>query len=141
MVCYSRLLTAFFCILVLSFNAYADNDYLQMLETEAADLKLDQSGQIKSGRAEQEKQAKSTVKEKYTHANWKWNGDLEGDELPAGLAEDEFALLLEQRFYGTFVFYRKLNSNDKRTVYFHYRKAPKPDLNNIRQDILGLLKH
>ena len=60
--------------------------------------------------------------------------------MPSGLAQDEFATLLKQNFYGSFVFYRKLNSNDQDTVYYHYTKASPADLDTIRQDILDHLK-
>lgn len=69
-----------------------------------------------------------------------WEGDLEGDVLPPGLAQDEFASLLKQNFYGSFVYYRKLNSLDQQTVYYHYTKASPANLDDIRQDILDHLK-
>jgi len=31
---------------------------------------------------------------------------MDGDVLPPGLAQDEFATLIKQHFYGTFVFNR-----------------------------------
>jgi len=126
------------CITVLlaSFGAAAsDDEYLKMLEGEAEDVQLDQSGQLK----EKQKINKDSM-DSITKTNWKWEGDLEGDVLPAGLAQDEFASLLKQHFYGTFVFYRKLNSVDQETVYYHYTKASTAELDSIRQDILSLLK-
>jgi len=126
------------CIAVLlaSFEAVASDDaYLKMLEGEAEDVQLDQSGQLKD-----KQQTNNDTTDVITKTNWKWEGDLEGDALPAGLAQDEFASLLKQHFYGTFVFYRKLNSVDQQTVYYHYTKASKADLDSIRQDILNLLK-
>lgn len=127
-----------FCItaLSLSFKAGAsDDEYLRMLEGEAEDVKLDQSGQLK-----RPKNISSSTSD-ITKANWKWEGDLEGNAIPAGLAQDEFGSLLKQNFYGTFVFFRKLNSVDQQTVYYHYSKAPKADLDSIRQEILNLLKN
>ena len=120
---------------LLSFNALAEDDYLKMLESEASDLELDQSGQIN-----QSQQNAVTDKEIVTKTDWNWDGELEGDILPTGLAQDELASLLKQRFYGTFVFYRKLNSNDQKTVYYHYSKSPSPDLDDIRKDITDRLK-
>ena len=125
------------CIAVLlcSFRAMAtDDEYLKMLEGEAEDVKLDQSGQLK------DKEQKETGTSGITKTNWKWEGDLEGDVLPQGLAQDEFATLLKQNFYGTFVFYRKLNSVDKQTVYYHYSTVSSAELDSIRQDILNHLK-
>ena len=126
---------AFFSLLCLfSFHASAD-DYLKMLESEAAGLKLDQSGQI-----EKTQQAETPDKEVISKTQWDWEGKLEGDKLPTGMTEDSFSALLKQHFYGTFVFYRKLNSNDKKTVFYHYSQSREPDLDAVRKDILGLLK-
>ena len=121
--------------LLCSYGAVAsDDEYLKMLEGEAEDVKLDQSGQI------QEKEQVDSDSSVITKTNWKWEDDLEGDNLPPGLAQDEFATLLQQNFYGTFVFYRKLNSVDQQTVYYHYSKASPAALDPIRQDILNHLK-
>ncbi|MBE9560503.1 MAG: hypothetical protein IMF15_06910 [Proteobacteria bacterium] len=121
--------------LLCSYQAMAsDDEYLKMLEGEAEDVKLDQSGQLKD--KEQINQDASGI----TKTNWKWEGDMEGDNLPLSLAQDEFATVLKQNFYGTFVFYRKLNSVDQQTVYYHYSKASPAALDPIRQDILNHLK-
>ena len=122
-------------VLLSTFNAQAsDDDYLKMLESEAEDVKLDQSGQLKS------KQQRSKDDSGITKTNWNWEGDMSGDVLPPGLAQDEFATLLKQHFYGTFVFYRRLNSVDQNTIYYHYEKASPAELEPIRQDILSHLK-
>jgi len=135
---FSRSIFNILCVAVLmcSFKVIAsDDEYLKMLEGEAEDVKLDQSGQLKD--KEHINQSTSVI----TKTNWKWEGDLEGDSLPSGLAQDEFASLLKQHFYGTFAFYRKLNSVDQQTVHYHYSKASPADLDSIRQDILNLLKN
>lgn len=125
----------FISALLLSFKAIAtDDEYLKMLEGEAEDLKLDQSGQLK--RTEDDTDSSADL----TNATWKWEGDLEGNTIPKGLAQDEFGSLLKQNFYGTYVFFRKLNSVDQHTVYYHYTEAPQADLDSIRQEILNLLK-
>ncbi len=130
----SALLTLSFLVL-LSSAVFADDDYLKMLESEASDLELDQSGQINKPKID-----KNSDQDGITKQGWKWEGELDGDTLPTGLERDEFATLLKQQFYGTFVFYRKLNSNDQKTVYYHYSKSPEPDLDVVRKDILDLLK-
>ncbi len=124
-----------FTVLLCAFNAQASKEkYLKMLESEAEDLKLDQRGQLK------DKQKISDNEPEITKKNWSWEGDLEGDTLPPGLAQDEFAALLKQHFYGTFVFYRRLNTNDQNTVYYQYKKASPAELEPIRQNILNLLR-
>ena len=134
---FSRSVFNILCIaaLLCSYKAMAsDDEYLKMLEGEAEDVQLDQSGQLKD--KEHINESNSGI----TKTNWTWEGDLEGDILPPGLAQDEFATLLKQNFYGTFVFYRKLNSVDQKTVYYHYSKATTAELDSIRQDILNHLK-
>lgn len=136
MACINRSVLLMSGILMLfSSNVFAEDDYLKMLESEAEDLELDQSGQINDT-----KRDAVVNKDNITKADWTWDGELEGNILPAGLAQNEFASLLKQQFYGTFVFYRKLNSNDQKTVYYHYSKSPKPDLDDVRKDITDRLK-
>ncbi len=130
-----KILTVTSLLCALNSVAIAD-DYLDMLEAEAEDVKLDQSGQL-----EDKEQINRDSTDGITKTNWTWEGDLTGDVLPSGLAQDEFATLLKQNFYGTFVFYRKLNSVDQRTVYYHYTKSSPADLDSIRDDILSHLKN
>ena len=135
---FSRSFFNILCIAVLlcSFTAMAaEDEYLKMLEGEAEDVHLDQSGQLKG------KEKIDPSNSGITKTDWKWEGDMEGDTLPPGLAQDEFATLLKQNFYGTFVFYRKLNSVDQQTVYYHYSKTSPAALDSVRQDILNHLKN
>ena len=135
---FSRLLINIFCItaLLCSLKAMAtDDEYLKMLEGEAEDLELDKSGQLK----DREQTDKSTT-DAITKKDWKWEGELQGDILPPGLAQDEFATILQQNYYGSFAFFSKLNSIDQQTVYYHYTKASPAHLEAIRQDILDHLK-
>ena len=122
-------------VLLSTFNVQADDDgYLSMLESEAEDVKLDQSGQLK------DKEHISDDDSGITKTDWHWEGDINGDVLPPGLARDEFATLIKEHFYGTFVFYRKLNTIDQNTIYYHYKKTSPAELEPILQDILNLLK-
>ncbi len=127
----------FFAAFLNSFQVMATDDaYLKMLEGEAEDSTLDQSGQLHEQEVVKVKSAKESIKK----TNWTWEGNLEGDILPPGLAQDEFTSLLEQNFYGTFVFYRKLSSIDRQTVHYHYSKNQKAELDAVRKEILDLLK-
>ena len=108
----------------------ADDAYMMMLEGEAADLKLDQSGQLKK------KQQKPGAEKKA----FEWNGELEEEKLPGGLGIEQFEAFLQQYFYGTYVFFNKLNSTDKNTVYYRYSQADKPELENVRKNVMALLK-
>ena len=115
--------------------AASDDAYLKMLEGEAEDLQLDQSGQLKN-----EPSVENSSSDTVNETDWKWEGDLLADSLPKGMPQDEFAAVLKQNFYGTFVFFRKLNSVDQQTVYYHYSKSDNPNLDSIREHILSLLK-
>lgn len=123
---------------LLSFTVNAD-DYLKMIEGEAEDLSLDKSGQIQTSQP-----VANTSADGITKKDWAWEGDLDDDSIPAGLAQDEFATFLKQRYYGTFVFYRKLSSVDQNTVYYRYTQSSMAnnvaDLDAVRQDILSFLK-
>lgn len=133
-----RTSTSFFVATLLAWSSTvvaSDDAYLKMLEGEAEDLQLDQSGQLKDD-ASVTSSSSDTVNE----TEWKWEGDLSADSMPKGLEQDKFSTVLKQNFYGTFVFYRKLNSVDQQTVYYHYSKSANPDLDSIRQHILSLLK-
>jgi len=125
-------IAAFLC----SFRVLAaEDEYLKMLEGEAEKVELDQSGQI------HEREQIDTSNSGVTKTVWKWEGDMEGDTLPSGLAQDELVALLKQNFYGTFVFYRKLNSNDQQTVYYHYSQNSPVTLDFVRQEILKQIKN
>lgn len=117
--------------LLYSFNIVAaDDEYLKMLEGEAQELELDKSGQLKQ-------QADKADAEDYASKNW----DYDGNTFPSGLAQEEFVSFLKQNFYGSYAFFSKLNSIDQQTVYYHYKKASPAHLDDIRQDIMGLLKN
>lgn len=136
MVFFRRLAFNSMCLATLlsTYNVQANPaNFLKMLEAEAEDLTLDQSGQLKD---KQQIGDNSGI----TKTDWSWEGEIEGDVLPSGLAQDEFATLLKQHFYGTFVFYRRLNSLDQATVYYYYTKASPAELEPIRQDIINHLR-
>jgi hypothetical protein len=108
----------------------ADDAYLNMLADEAKDLQLDQSGQLAK-----KKEKKKSVKKAFT-----WNGELQQETIPAGLAMEQFEAFLQENFYGTYAFFNKLNTTDKNTVYYRYSQAEKPDLEFVRQNVMALLK-
>ena len=140
LICQSRVavVLVMISVSVLTSPAIAD-DYLKMIEGEAEELSLDKSGQIVSQQASEHNST-----DVVTRTDWKWDGDLEENKVPPGLAQDEFATFLQDRYYGTFVFYRKLSTVDQNTVYYHYSQTSQADsmadLDSIRQDILSHLK-
>ena len=110
--------------------AAADDAYLKMLEGEAASVELDQIGQL------QEEQTKDSPASAF-----EWSGgELEADSLPKGLDMEQFEMFLQKNFYGTYVFFKKLNTTDKNTVFYRYSQAEQPDLENVRQNVMSLHK-
>ena len=113
-------------------TARAEGDaYLKMLEGEAASLQLDQSGQL-------QKQENQQIQVRQV---FEWKGQVkQQDAVPKGLEREQFEKYLQENFYGTYVFYNKLNTTDRDTVYYRYSKAEKPDLENVRKNVMMLLK-
>jgi len=139
MVFFGRVVTNSLCVtaILFSLNAVAtDDEYLKMLENEAKGVEVDKTGQL-----ENTEQADKDSIEGLIKKNWKSDGALNGDGLPSGLTQDEFVAVLKQNFYGSYVFFTKLNSIDQQTVYYNYTKASPAYLESIRQDILELLKN
>jgi hypothetical protein len=114
----------------------ADDAYLKMLEGEAADVHLDKRGQLETA----DKDSSDVRKNSSENTVIEWNGKIQGENLPNGLAQGEFEKFLQNNFYGTYVFFKKLNSIDKNTVYYRYSIEEKPNLQNVRQNVLTLLK-
>jgi len=108
----------------------ADDAYMEMLEAETADLRLDQSGQLK----------KEEKNQGPTNKAFEWNGELQGENIPKGLGKDQFEAFLQKNFYGTYMFFNKLNTTDKNTIYYRYSQAAKPDLEKVRHNVMTLLK-
>lgn len=118
------------CMLASTPSLATDDAYLKMLNGEAEELELDQTGQLK-----QEEQKSTHIKQSDM-----WGGGLQSDEIPKGLLPEEFEGMLKQNFYGTYMFFNKLDSADKQTVFYRYSKADTPDAEAIRQSIMDLLR-
>jgi len=109
----------------------ADDPYLNMLEDEADDLQLDQSGQLTKKTEEKQNLVKKASV---------WSGELQQETIPPGLAMEQFEAFLQENFYGTYAFFNKLDTTDKNTVYYRYSQALEPDLEFVRQNVMALLK-
>ena len=107
----------------------ADDDYLKMLEVEAETVQLDDSGQLKP-----ENDPESPV------TTFKWDGTLNKEDFPKGLDQEAFESFLHKYYFGTYVFFKKLDSTDKNTVYYRYSKEDAPSIEVVRQNVMSLLK-
>ncbi len=122
---------SFFGVMLTVMPAVATDDvYLKMIESEANSVELGGSGQLR----------KEDNKNKSAKSFFSGSGALEGEDLPKGLEQQEFESLLEENFFGTYAFFNKLNTTDKNTVYYRYSKAEKPGLENVRKNVMSLLK-
>ena len=109
----------------------ADDDYLKMLDSEARSVQLDTSGQLKQENKNNRESAVTT---------FEWDGAIDREGFPKGLGQGAFETFLHQYYYGTYIFFRKLDSADKDTVYHRYSKEASPDIDNVRQNVMTLLK-
>ncbi len=112
----------------------SDDAYLKMLEGEAETLELDQTGQL------HDDVAQAAVRKSHTEKAFGWDSAIDADSFPVAMQYDEFETMLQDNFYGTYMFYKKLNSADRQTVYYRYTKAEVASLENVRKNILDLLK-
>lgn len=112
----------------------ADDAYLKMLEEEAETVELDDSGQLKQGNSD-----KSATKNPAI-TMFEWDGTTVKEGFPKELDQEAFEAFLHKYYYGTYTFFRKLDSTDKNTVYYRYMKDGKPSIENIRQNVMTLLK-
>ncbi len=138
MTCFRRYGVGFTCLALLVFScgsSAGEDDYLKMLEGEAEEVSLDSSGQLKKHEALSREEAKVVLKE-----DWEWEGEIDSEYMPPGLAQDEFATYLKQYFYGTFVFYRKLTPPDRDRIFAEYDRLRKPRLDALRDNILDYLR-
>ena len=138
-------ISTFIAIVFVLFSLIAeatDDTYLEMLEGESEDLQLDQKGQIhedgsnNSGSAETQK----SNEENETRPHWESGDYVLSDTLLPELPEKDFAGFIKKNFYGTYVYFKKLNGVDQRTIYYHYKKN-KSDIETVRKDILDHLKN
>ena len=130
MAVFNKALINVLCItfLLCTFNAAAsDDEYMKLLEAEAEESVLDQTGQRESN---------DTLHNNITKKNWVGECDYIDDILPLGLVWEEFSSYLKQCSLSTFAFYRRLDMNLQRSVYENYSKSASAELNVLRQEIL-----
>lgn len=106
----------------------ADDDYLKALKAETQALSGGQAAQGASAAAPETKPKDG------------WSADKQGmgEEMPANLSKEQFEAELKKSFFGTYMFYSKLNDADKTVVYQAYLKNRQ--ISNIRDTTTSLLK-
>lgn len=113
-----------------SHNAMAgDDEYMKLMEAEAAGTHLDKGGQRKSSRVKHNLSI-NTEKRK-----WLGECDYSDDVLPPGLAWEAFPSYLKQCYLGTYVFYRRLESDLQRSAYNAYLKTAPIKIGVLKKEI------
>jgi len=130
----SLVLTLFITTLLLSsFHALAEDDYLQMLEAEADDVQLDQGGMRANDNKQREQQLSIVEK--------KWRGECayDKDVLQLHVPRDEFSSYLKQCSLSLFVYYRKLDASSQTLVYEEYRNVTPIKFTSLKKSIVKYL--
>lgn len=108
----------------------ADDDYLKALKAETQAL----SG----GEAARTAPAAPATQESKPQQGWSAAGQGLGEELPPNLSQEQFEAALKSSYFGTYMFYTKLNDKDKAKVFESYQGNGQ--ISNIRETTTSLLK-
>jgi len=108
----------------------ADDEYLKALKAETQALT--------SGEAARKAPAAPAAQESKPQQGWSATGQGLGEELPPNLSQEQFEAALKSNYFGTFMFYTKLNDKDKTAVYEAYQSNGQ--ISNIRDKTTSLLK-
>jgi hypothetical protein len=107
----------------------ADDDYLKALKAETEALT---GGGSAPAAAAPEEAAKP-------QQAWSAAGQGLSEGLPPDLSHEQFEAALKSSYFGTFMFYAKLNAADKAAVYQAYKEDGQ--IAHIREKTTSLLKH
>lgn len=130
---FSRKIIVIICILLplCSYDVVAsDDEYMRMLEGEAADTVVDTGGKSKINSAD------VTAVVNVVKKNWVGECDYNNETVPANLLQGEFSSYLKQCASGTYVFYRRLELKSKNLVFENYKEITSVTLFTLRNDIL-----
>lgn len=101
------------------------NDYLELLNNEAEETRLD-SGSNHGHNSQQ------TV-EKY----WPGECDYTTEQMPPGILWEEFSSYLKRCSIGSYVFYKKLKPGSQYSVYKYYKKTKNLKLQSLQSYVLN----
>ncbi len=120
-------------LLLLSTNifAQANSDYLELLDGEASELKLDNKTT--------NSQKKSSPKSIKLFGQGK--GAVQGGDITVlfpGLSHQQFEVVLKNNYIGSYLFYKRLSESMREEVYGFYQNNPDPT--KVRAKILQVSK-
>lgn len=107
----------------------ADDDYLKALKAETQALSGGEAARTAPAPAAQESKPQQ---------GWSATGQGLGEELPPNLSQEQFEAALKSSYFGTYMFYSKLNDKDKAKVFESYQGNGQ--ISNIRETTTSLLK-
>jgi len=116
--------------------ASSNDDYLKLLETEAADTSVDQGESVQQV-VEPGNNLSAIPSGGMVEENWYGECDYATVVMPSDLAEEEFSSYLKQCAMGTHMFYSELNFRLKRLVYKNYQSSVPMRLKTLRKNILS----
>ncbi|GAB4299792.1 MAG: hypothetical protein Kow0096_19380 [Thiohalomonadaceae bacterium] len=108
----------------------ADDAYLKALQAETQAIT---SGEAAGSAAQPAAPAGDSKPQ-----GWSASGQGLAEELPTNLSQEQFEAALKSSYFGTFVFYNKLNDADKAKVYEAYKSNAQ--ISHIRDTTTNLLK-
>lgn len=104
--------------------AQTNPDYLKSLEGEAENLTLDKETELKSTQSKISNSVAGT--------------EESPGSLTNGLTVEQFEMVLQKNYIGSYLFYKRLSNSQKKEVYAYYQNNPNPDL--VRDKILQVSK-
>lgn len=97
-------------------HALAEDAYTDALNAEAETLSVDPGTST-----EQQKQEQSGVTGGSFASGWSRDGQLMAEGLPGGLDKGDFEEALQDAYYGSYIFYKRLTPTQQDTVFTRYQ--------------------
>lgn len=110
-------------------SLYADDAYMDAINAEADQLSVDPRSTDKK----RDVQAKD-----FSQNGWSNQAQSMDQDLPPRLKRNEFEEALKTSFYGSYMFYKRLDEQDQFEVYDLYTQNPSIEL--VRKRIMDLKK-
>ena len=117
-----------FC--VLSSSVVAEDAYMDAINAEAEGLAVDPGTQSDN--------QKTQVPGSSFTGGWDSDGQSLGEGLERGLDQVDFEDALEEGYYGSYIFYKNLNTVKQNKVYKAYEQGA--DIDGLRELIIQLKK-
>jgi len=125
--CLTRLILLFVCCIPLV--TLASDPYMDALNAEADSVAVDPAS---------EKQEANVFDQAPTLGGWSNDAQSMSQDLPANLEQEDFEESLKLNFYGSYIFYKRLDDASQAKVYEYYQDNPSIEL--VRQRIMELKK-